>query len=689
MKLLITGGCGFIGSNFIRYTLNKHKDYEIVNLDKITYAGNPENLKEIEKDSRYTFIKGDICDEDMVGKAMKGCNHVVNFAAESHVDRSIEEPQNFVQTNFYGTYVLLEAARKMAINKFVQISCYDEKTRALTTEGLKTYKELKEGDLVFSLNPRTSEIEVKPVEKIIIQAHNGKMVHFNNQRVDLLVTPNHNMFILNTNKKKLLVERAEETAQRSIFYMPGGYWVGREEEYFDIKEFGKVKAKSLMYLLGIFIGDGFVAYQEREVETKTGLRREEFLRQGRDMSSGRFATVTKQSDYKSTTHSYRIFFDIPENDICRKKVEKILHDFGIKYHSHKGKAGTHLYFTSKALMQFFNQCGKGAHNKRIPRWALEYAPEYLKCLLQGLMDSDGNSAGTIYFTVSERLVSDICELCIKLNLKPSIYKENNVSFIEGRRVEGKLYYIYVAKTTKSVSRHRNKLVDYQGDIWCLKIRDNKNFLVERNGKLDFCGNTDEVYGSIEKGLFTEKSPLLPNSPYSASKAAADLLARSYYQTYKFPALITRSSNNFGPYQYPEKVIPLFITNAFEDKKLPVYGDGLNVRDWLYVLDNCEAIDLVLRKGKTGEIYNIGGASEITNLKLTELLLEMLKKKTSLIEFVTDRLGHDRRYALDCAKINRLGWKPRHDFKTALKETIEWYKNNKDWWMKLKDTIPYR
>jgi len=317
MKILITGGCGFIGSNFIRYVLNKYETCEITNLDKLTYAGNPENLKDLHKDKRYTFIKGDIANEKIVKKAMKDCSMVVNFAAESHVDRSIKHPENFVQTNYYGTYVLLEEARKKGIDKFMQIG------------------------------------------------------------------------------------------------------------------------------------------------------------------------------------------------------------------------------------------------------------------------------------------------------------------------------------------------------------------------------TDEVYGSIEEGTFTEESPLLPNSPYSSSKAAADLLVRSYYKTYKLPVVITRSSNNFGPYQYPEKVIPLFITNAFEDKNVPVYGDGGNVRDWIYVLDNCEAIDIVLHKGKIGEVYNIGGGTEMTNLELTKLLLDIVGKPQSLIEFVKDRLGHDKRYSLDSSKVAKLGWKAQSDFRTVLKSTIDWYRENKDWWVKLR------
>lgn len=196
-------------------------------------------------------------------------------------------------------------------------------------------------------------------------------------------------------------------------------------------------------------------------------------------------------------------------------------------------------------------------------------------------------------------------------------------------------------------------------------------------------STDEVYGSTLKGAFKEDDPLLPNSPYSATKAGADLLVRSYFVTYKMPVIITRSSNNYGPYQYPEKVIPLFVTNLLEGKKVPLYGDGMNVRDWLFVQDNCEAIDTVLHKGEPGEVYNIGGGNEITNLDLTHSILKALGRDKSFIQYVTDRPGHDRRYALDISKIKGLGWKPRHDFRSALFLTVEWYKKNIGWWKKLK------
>ena len=195
--------------------------------------------------------------------------------------------------------------------------------------------------------------------------------------------------------------------------------------------------------------------------------------------------------------------------------------------------------------------------------------------------------------------------------------------------------------------------------------------------------TDEVYGSIAKGAAREGDALNPSNPYSASKAAADLLARAYWTTHRLPVLITRSSNNFGPYQYPEKVIPLFITNALEDKPLPLYGDGKNVRDWLYVLDNCAAIDLVLRKGKDGEIYNIGGGHEVENVALTRQVLHLLGKPESLITPVTDRPGHDRRYALDSSKVAALGWKPAHSFASALQATVAWYREHESWWQPIK------
>ncbi len=319
MKLLITGGCGFIGSNFIHYTLKKHPDYSIINLDKLTYAGNPDNLKSLESNQNYTFIKGDICDKILANNLVAKVDAIMHFAAESHVDRSIESSDIFVKTNVIGTHTLLEAARINGNKRFHHIS------------------------------------------------------------------------------------------------------------------------------------------------------------------------------------------------------------------------------------------------------------------------------------------------------------------------------------------------------------------------------TDEVFGSLEaEGKFNELTPYDPRSPYSASKAASDHLVRAYFHTHQLPITISNCSNNYGPYQHPEKFIPLFITNLLENKNIPVYGDGLNIRDWLHVEDHCEAIDTIFHKGKIGETYCIGGECEKTNLEITKLILKEFNKDSNWIEFVEDRKGHDMRYAIDASKIKQeLGWTPKHTFEQGIKETIQWYKNNVEWWSKLK------
>lgn len=197
-------------------------------------------------------------------------------------------------------------------------------------------------------------------------------------------------------------------------------------------------------------------------------------------------------------------------------------------------------------------------------------------------------------------------------------------------------------------------------------------------------STDEVYGSLgDTGLFTEQTPISPNSPYSSSKASADMMAMSFYHTFGMPVVITRCSNNYGPFQFPEKLIPLMIINALNGKKLPVYGDGMNVRDWIYVIDHNKAIDLVFEKGRIGEVYNIGASNEMPNIKIIKLILNYLGKGEDLIEYVKDRPGHDRRYAIDSSKIHKeLGWEPEFSFDQAIGKTIDWYLENKNWWERI-------
>lgn len=201
-------------------------------------------------------------------------------------------------------------------------------------------------------------------------------------------------------------------------------------------------------------------------------------------------------------------------------------------------------------------------------------------------------------------------------------------------------------------------------------------------------STDEVYGALgEEGKFTETTPLLPNSPYAASKASGDMIVRAYHETYDFPAIVARPSNNYGPYQFPEKLIPLMIANLLEDKPVPVYGEGKNVRDWLFVEDNCRAIDMILHGGRAGEVYNVGGNAERRNIEIVKKVLEIMGKDETLITYVADRPGHDYRYALDNTKIEReLGWRSSVDIETGLEKTIDWYKKNEWWWKPLRERL---
>jgi dTDP-glucose 4,6-dehydratase len=280
------------------------------------------------------------------------------------------------------------------------------------------------------------------------------------------------------------------------------------------------------------------------------------------------------------------------------------------------------------------------------------------------------------------------------NLAP-VEKDRRYKFVKGdicntrslKRIQDK--YSFDCIVNFAAETHVDRSIDYPSIFLNTNVSGVMNILdLVREYKIGrfVQVSTDEVYGSLpESGYFTETTPLSPNSPYSASKAAADLLINSYFSTYRTPVIITRCSNNYGPYQFPEKLIPLLVTNALEDKMLPIYGDGKNVRDWIHVLDHASAIETILLKGREGEIYNVGGACEERNINIAEAVCDILKKPRTLIKFVADRPGHDRRYAMDFAKLRKeLGWGPKISFKErGLRETVEWYADNEKWWRDVK------
>lgn len=287
---------------------------------------------------------------------------------------------------------------------------------------------------------------------------------------------------------------------------------------------------------------------------------------------------------------------------------------------------------------------------------------------------------------------DALTYCGNLENLSGIENNTNYGFIKGNITDRELIYEITVNIDYIINFAAESHVDRSIEDPGIFIKSNilgtqvlLDAAKENNVKKYLQVSTDEVYGSLDKtGYFTENTHLAPNSPYSASKASADLMVRAYNKTFDLPVNITRCSNNYGPYQFPEKLIPLMISNALENKPLPVYGDGMNVRDWLHVHDHCTAIDLVLHKGKLGEIYNIGGNNEKANIEIVKLILKNLGKDESLIKFVKDRPGHDRRYAIDSSKIQEeLGWKPEYTFETGITETIQWYLDNEEWWKRIK------
>ncbi len=694
-RLLVTGGAGFIGSNFVRYMLGKYPDYRITVLDALTYAGNLDNFHDIQNNPNFQFFKGNIEDPVIVDNLARNVDSVLNFAAESHVDRSIDNPGAFIETDVRGVYVLLEAAKKYNHERYLQISCYDEATRALTKNGLKHYSQIKPGEIVLSLNLETKLIEEKVVDEVIVQDYDGDMVRFKSSRIDLMVTPNHRMLFTTPSLPGVIrTETAAELSERSLAQAPLGEWQGRSEGTVCVAGIGAVDTTDLFYLSGLFIGDGFTAKQEQLRPNKTGLTRAEYIRSGRD-ASGRFMRTGKIGTAETTTITcHRIFFDIPVHDKGRKRLEETLKRLGISWSAHSGRAGEHVYFSSQSWSEYFAQFGKGAANKTIPSWMLSFDVIALKALFDGLMDSDGHypllgNVNPRFSTSSFYLMTSVLELGFKLGYLPRFTERDKSAFTilkTGRVIRPTMPAYMVFFRSENVGLNKNVAVreSYRGKIWCLRVRDNKNFIVERGGTLTFCGNTDEVYGSIDTGSFKEGDPLEPNSPYSASKAGGELLVRAYHVTYGVPTIVTRGSNTFGPFHYPEKLIPLMITNAIDDLPLPVYGDGKQVRDWMYVLDHCAGIDLALHAGTPGEIYNVGGGNERFNIDVVRAILAHLGKGEDLIRYVRDRPGHDRRYAIDCAKLGALGYAPETSFDARLEETVRWYVDNEAWWRKIKE-----
>ena len=693
MKLLVTGGSGFIGSNFIRHVLTTHADDRVVNLDKLTYAGNPANLADLERDPRYAFVQGDICDAAIVRDAIRGVDAVVNFAAESVVA---------------DTFIPIHWGHGIRIASIEELfETYGAK-RGVLIDGSGV--EVVEPNLpLFALAFRNGMGQWKQITHITRHRYTGRVVRLRQKWGSVTVTPDHSVYnadaqlvAAETNPELLAVRKINVDRSRhrdyieiclpSIKSVDGRLYTrtakggGRPREVYVQQSLKGEALLALMRFLGAYVAEGNALFNKANGSWQvcignTDLAFLEELRNDAELFTNAGSSITTRARPRAhqLTFSSRI---------------------------------VHLLATTL--------CGAHSYEKQVPEALYTLTDEFKNAFLDSYLRGEGTVQE--YKTVSSsRLTTNSAKLAAGLGLLLSMMDlDYSLYYRDARGNQRPAYAMNLVSTYETRGESLYSENQYEGYVYDLGVEDAHNFaagvgnVVVHNTHVDRSLNapdaflrtdvfgvftlleavkelkiprfvhisTDEVYGSVEHGSSRESDPVRPSNPYSASKAGGDLLALAYWHTHRVPVLITRSSNNFGPYQYPEKVVPLFVTHALDDKPLPLYGDGRNVRDWLYVLDNCAGIDLVLRKGADGEVYNIGGGHEVENIVLTRQILQLTGKPETLIQPVKDRPGHDRRYSVDSKKVRQLGWTSRHRFGEALGATVAWYREHETWWRPL-------
>lgn len=691
MKILLTGSCGFIFSNFIRKILYTRSDISLVSVDKVL---NPNTLHNVYINKRHNFYIGDVADAHFVETvfSIEKPDYVIHGAAQSHVDNAISDAAPFILSNVLGTQIIVNACVKHKVEKLIYTSCYDEQTKAVTKDGLKSHDQLKIGELVLTINPNTGVMEEKEIEKIIVQDYDGLMCEFKSNRINALTTPNHRfLYVKDSILNWTTAEELNNISGKK--YFPKGKINNIHSNKINIPEIGEIDSNAFFYVCGVFIGDGLISYQEKLNKNISGYTRKDFIQKSRDIKTGRFTKIfNKDSTQKySVSKSYRIFFDVPQNDKCRTNLENSLTKLGINWYTQKNKSGEHIYFTSKEWCSLFEQFGKYAVNKHIPNWMFKYSYDNLFNLFLGIHDSDGhgfNKSGRSISitTISTKLRDQLCYLGSMLGFTVRFHKNDfKISYINGRKIIPRhdAWCIYFSKN-RAVLFPKSETCNYNGKIWCLKVKDNKNFLVARGGITYLSGNTDEVYGQLtEKDndiKWTEESPMSPRNPYSASKASGELIIKAAHTTHGLNYNITRSCNNFGPRQLAEKLIPKAIKNILNNEKVPIYGKGQQLREWIHVDDNCDAILTVLEKAPPNETYNISSGYEFSSLEMCQRICNEIGYGHNLLSFCEDRLGHDFRYLSDSSKLRSLGWKPEINFNEGLTRTVQWFINNR-WYIR--------
>jgi dTDP-glucose 4,6-dehydratase len=698
-NLMVTGGAGFIGSNFVRYMLDKYPDYRILVYDKLTYAGNLDNLLDVDDDPRYSFVKGDICDADAVAQAIKThqIDTIVNFAAESVV------ADTFIPVH-YGHGIRLMTAEEL-------FAAYAVK-RGTTTDARGT--EIVEPDLpLFALAFRNGMGQWRRIICITRHHYQGKVVSLRQKWGHITVTPNHSVYDADaqlvaaaTNPELLAVRKIN--VDRS-----------RHRDYLDIHLPGIKSTGDLLYAP---TADGRT--RSRDVYVRQSPQGDVLLALMRFLGA---YVAEGNALFNKANGGWQIC--IANNDLeflrqLRRDAEPFTNTAGAI--TERAYPNSHqLTFSSHILYLLVTHlCGAHASEKQVPDVIYTLSDEYKQAFLESYLRGDGNIQH--YKTVESRRLTTVSpKLAAGMGLLLSLMNlDYSVGFRDFADHENwhAAYSLHIVSNYDTRAERGFEEHDYDGLVYDLTVEGAHNFaagignIVVHNThvdrsimdpdafiKTDVYGTyvlleaarqfklervhqigTDEVYGHVEgTHRSLETDPVAPRSPYAASKTSADLMTIAYHVTYGLPVTITRGANNIGPYQYPEKVVPLFVTNAIDGQSLPVYGDGRQRRDYQFVLDHCEGIDVVLHRGKLGEIYNVGTGSEMENLAMVEILLDELGKPASLIRHVEDRPGHDRRYCLNVDKLKALGWQPRHTHEEAIRRTVRWYVANEWWWRKIK------
>ncbi|MBU4298858.1 polysaccharide biosynthesis protein [Patescibacteria group bacterium] len=590
--VLITGAAGSIGSELCRQAA-KFRPSQLLLLDQ-DETGIFNISEELEDRFPKLKIASEICDirdrekiERIFNKFRPGV--IFHAAAYKHVPLMEIHPDEAVKNNIFGTGVVAESAIKYGGEKFVFISCLDEKTRILTNEGLKWWNEVKSGMKTLSLNYK-GEIEENEIEEVVFQNYSGPMFQIKTRSIDMLVTPNHKMIIqLPNNSAKIIEEQTRKTVKRSGVYIPKGKWKGINEEWFSLSSPPtdirhplrncptKVKTEDILYLLGIFIGDGF-------------------------LNSG-----YKRQDGRKTDNNGSVFFDIPEKDKARKRILATLDRMGVTYKCYKGKAGEHIYFSSRALAQVFSACGRGAKNKTIPDWALKYSLRLLQSLLDGLIDSDGywNGSRQKLTSVSLKLMEKCAELATKLGLHFTVsIQRNKETMIGNRKILSSQSFVGIFSRTKhrAFTKKHCKQVNYQGVIWCVRVKNNHNFLAERNGKFFFTGNTDKSVN--------------PTSVMGATKRAGEMICQSLNKRGPTKFISVRFGNVLAS---RGSVIPIFEEKIKKREALEVTHPEMK----RYFMTSAEACLLVLQAsqmGKGGEVFVLDMGEPIRILDLAKEMI---------------------------------------------------------------------